>query len=205
VWFLLWQLALGRYPTAIGSSVAAIVVLAWLAYASRERLNEVGRNWFAGRIQSNFAQRVTRYRMPGVRRRSSGPVIASARESFSQSNARRSDAKAHEVVTQDVTVLRFVHRGRVARAPAWHGVPAKQVRLVYRLDLSGLFPRLHDAVRGFASLDKRTGQVSVVDVPRNYRLPLRASVRWNGERRMHTARTLVLNKNGLVRLESEYE
>jgi hypothetical protein len=202
LWFLLWELTLERHPVAIGSGVIAFALLTAIAYASRERMKEVARNWLAGRVQRMFAQRVTRYRLPSKERRGKGgAIVVSARESLSQAGAKRPDPvyPGHDV-THDVTVLRFVHRGTVARPPAADIGGVQQVRLIYRLDLSGIFPRLHDAVRGLASLDRQTGRVVIVDVPRNYELPLRASLRWDGNTE-ECASTVVLNKNGLLRVD----
>jgi hypothetical protein len=198
LWFLLWQFALERHPAAIGSGAAAVAMITAVAYASRERLKEVGRNWLSGRVQRLFAQRVTRYRLPGKPRSRSALVVVSARESFSQSSEHKPDPECG--ATHDVTLLRFAHRGAVFTPPRFDGATARQVRFVYRLDLSALFPRLHDAVRGFASLDPRSGAIVIVDVPRNYELPLRANLRWQGGDD-GAVRTLVLNKNGLVRID----
>jgi hypothetical protein len=105
-------------------------------------------------------------------------------------------------IAHDVTLLRFAHRGFVVTPSSIDGIAPRQVRFIYRFDLSSLFPRLHDAVRGLASLDPRTGGIVIVDVPRNYELPLRARLRWRGGNE-ETAQTLVLNKNGLVRMEGQ--
>jgi hypothetical protein len=201
LWFLLWQLTLERHPAAIGSGAVAFALITAVAYASRERLKEVGRNWLAGRVQRFFAQRVTRYRLPPKDRVRGGALIVSARESFSQSSEQKPDPVRPEGgVTHDVTLLRFAHRGKVKTPQAIDGTIARQVRFIYRLDLSPLFSRLHDAVRGFASLDPRTGGIVIMDVPRNYELPLRGRLRWRGGSH-ETARTLVLNKNGLLRID----
>jgi hypothetical protein len=198
LWFLLWQFELQRHPVAIGSGVVALAMLTAVAYASRERLKEVGRSWLTGRVQRMFAQRVTRYRLPPRERQRSGVVVVSARESFSQSIAPKGSVDHPEYgMSRDVTVLRFVHRGWVRPASV---APAKQVRLLYRLDLSALFPRLHDAVRGFAALDRRTGRVAIVDVARNYEIPVRARLRGEGASE-ETEYLLVLNKNGLLRID----
>jgi hypothetical protein len=203
LWFVLWQLTLERHPVAIGSGVVAFALITAVVYASRERLKEIGRSWLAGRVQRIFAQRVTRYRLSSKERsRGGAPIVVSARESFSQSSAQRSDPSQPEyVVTHDVTLLRLAHRGLLTR-PSTVAAGSARVRFIYRLDLSAVFPRLHDAVRGFASVDKRTGQIAIVDVPRNYVLPLRASLRWDGGDREDTRHTVVLNKNGLLRVES---
>jgi hypothetical protein len=203
LWFLFWQLAIERHPAAVGSGVIAFALLTAAAYASRERLKEIGRNWLAGRIQRMFAQRVTRYRLP-LRDRTRGDAwVLSARESFSQSSAQRPDPVHPECgATHDVSVLRFAQRGMAARPAGGPGNAAPQVRLIYRLDMSALFPRLHDAVRGLASFDERSGTIAIVDVPRNYELPVRAALRWSGGE--ETLRgTLVLSKNGLLRFDED--
>ncbi|HTE45892.1 MAG TPA: hypothetical protein VK636_11650, partial [Gemmatimonadaceae bacterium] len=202
LWFFFWQLALERHRSsaAIGSGVIMFALVTAVAYASRERLKESGRNWLAGRAQSMFAQRVTRYRLPTNQRRR-GAVVVAARESFSQSGAHRPDPVNPEGTSVlDVTVLRFSHRGFVARPEVPDGSNAARIRLVFRLDLSPLLPRLHDAVRGFASPHCETGRIVILDVPRNYELPVRAGLRVSGT---HDAIdcTLVLNKNGLCRIE----
>ncbi len=195
LWFLVWQVTLQRHPVALGSGVVAFAIVTAFAYASRERIKEAGRSWLAGRAQRMFAQRVTRYRLPARERGRGSGVVVSARESFSQSSAKKDELEGG--TTRDVTMLRFVHRGSL-RAESI--APATQVRFIYRFDLSPLFPRLHDAVRGFASLDRRTGKVAIVDVPRNYAIPVRARLRRQGAT-VHSAFTLVLNKNGLVRVD----
>jgi hypothetical protein len=201
LWFLLWQLTLERHPVAIGSGIIAFALLTAIAYASRERLKEIGRAWLTGRVQRMFAQRVTRYRMPARERAKGGAIVVSARESFGQSGAQRPDpVYAGHGVMHDVTVLRFVQRATVSSPPEIDKKSALKVRFIYRLDLSAIFPRLHDAVRGLASLDRQTGRVVIVDVPRNYELPLRASLRREGHAET-VAYTVILNKNGIVRVE----
>jgi hypothetical protein len=200
LWFLLWQLTLERHPAAIGSGVIAFALVTAVAYASRERLKEIGRDWLAGRVQRVFAQRVMRCRLPAHNEERSSPVLLSARESFSRSTARRPDPVHPECgATHEVLVLRFAHRGLLGM-PAGEGAIGQEVRLVYRLDLSSLFPRLHDAVRGLATLDEEGGALAIVDVPRNYELPVRISLRWTGGDERASG-MLVLNKNGLLRVE----
>jgi hypothetical protein len=202
LWFFFWQLALERhpFPGAIGSGVLVFALLTAVVYASRERLKEAGRNWLEGRAQNMFAQRVTRYRLPSQTPRTRGPIVCMARESFSQSAVGRPDPVSPESsAALDVTVLRFSHRGFVTRHEV-AGEGAAQVRLVFRLDLSPLLPRLHDAVRGFASPNGETGRIVILDVPRNYELPVRADLRFENTHE-DIERRLVLNKNGLCRIE----
>ncbi|MBN9164112.1 MAG: hypothetical protein BGO98_23330 [Myxococcales bacterium 68-20] len=199
LWFVLVQIAVASRPSAIGSGVVVLALATALAYVSRDRLKELGRNWLAGRVQRMFAQRVTRYRMPR-RERQRGSVVVAARESFSQSGAERLDpSEPGSGAAHDVTLFRFMHRGVLTPPTSRAVTSAAQVRLMYRLDLSWLFPRLHDAVRGFASIDEHTGGIAIVDVPRNYELPIRVSVeRPEGAEKLLW--TLIVNKNGLVRV-----
>lgn len=199
LWFMFWQVTIERHPVGVGSSFVAFALLTAVAYASRERLKEIGREWLAGRVQHMFAQRVMRCRLPAHGQKRVGAIFLSARESFSQSSAHRPDPVHPECgATHDVVVLRFAHRG-LLRHPEEEATDDQEIRLVYRLDLSALLPRLHDAVRGLASLDEKTGAVTILDVPRNYELPVRASLEWPGGRE-EVAATLVLNKNGLLRI-----
>ncbi len=207
LWFFVWQVTLERHPTAVGSGVVMFALLTAIAYASRERIKEIGRSWLAGRVQRMFAQRVTRYRVPGQTQKSGdqksvGAVVVSARESFSQSSAQRPDpVYPEDGITREVTLLRFSHRGKLGSGRGSDASSARQIRFVYRLDLSPIFPRLHDAVRGLVALDPHTGKLAIIDVSRNYELPLRATLRSSGETE-HFCWGVILNKNGLVRVEA---
>jgi hypothetical protein len=201
LWFFVWQITLERHPVALGSGVVMFALLTAVAYASRERLKEVGRSWLAGRVQRMFAQRVTRYRVPSQDRKAAGTLVVSARESFSQSSAQRPDPAYPEGdITREVTLLRFSHSGKLTSPVGPDAGSARQIRFVYRLDMSPIFPRLHDAVRGLAVLDPRTGKLAIIDVSRNYELPLRVMLK-QADGREDFRWGVILNKNGLVRVE----
>jgi hypothetical protein len=195
LWFFFWQLALERRPASLGSGIVALGLLTAVVYASRERLKEAGRNWVAGRIQRIFAQRVTRHRLPR-RERQRGDLLVVARESISDSAVRRPSASDPSLPAGDTTVLRFVDKGKVYARIGSSG----QVRLAFRYDLSHVLPRLHDAVRGFATPEAGS-RVRVVDVPREYEFPLRATLHQHGRSDARVSGVLVLNKNGLRRFE----
>jgi hypothetical protein len=203
LWFFFWQTALARGPAVVGSGVIVFALLTAVAYASRERLKEAGRNWIAGRIQRLFAQRVTRYRIPRGDRRRVGAAVAIVWESFSQSaGALHGVPRTIEHVAGDVVVVRFKQRGTLTRAVASDIEAATRIRLVFRFDLSPLLPRLHDAVRGLATPESGTGRVQILDVPRDSELPLKAVVRYTGYEQLVSG-TLVLNKNGLRRFDED--
>lgn len=204
MWFVFLQTRIEHYG-AVGSGVGIIAFVTAIAYASRERLKEAGRNWLAGRVQSVFAQRVSRARMPRRDGKKRGPVVVAARESFSQSTPRRS-GRAWKNTGTDRTVLRFSHRGTIQRPALLRHASAARLRLVFRLDLSPVFARLHDAMKGFAQTDKATGRIVILDVPRNYKLPVRLALHSSGDAEVREARgKLVLNKNGLLRFEARPE
>ena len=136
------------------------------------------------------------------RNRQRGTVVVSAKESFSQSSTTRPDA-VHPGCggMREITVLRFTNRGSMARPSTAGAGGAQRIRFIYRLDLSSLFRRLHDPIRGLASLDRETKRLVIIDVLRNSVVDLRARLRWKeGAERLDA--TLLLNKNGLVRVEA---
>ena len=201
LWFFVWQITLERHPVALGSGMVMFAFLTAIAYASRERLKEVGRSWLAGRVQRMFAQRVTRYRVPSQSSKAAGTLVVSARESFSQSSAQRPDPVYPEGdITREVTLLRFSHSGKLTSPAGPDASSARQIRFVYRLDLSPIFSRLHDAVRGLAAIDPSTGKLAIIDVSRNYELPLRVTLK-QADGREDFRWGVILNKNGLVRVE----
>ncbi|AKU97598.1 hypothetical protein AKJ09_04262 [Labilithrix luteola] len=205
MWFVFLQSTIEHYG-AVGPGVGVLAFVTAIAYASRERLKEAGRNWLAGRVQSMFAQRVSRARMPRRDGKKRGPVVVAARESFSRSTPRGS-GRAWRDTGADRTVLRFSHRGTIQRPALLRSAAAARLRLVFRLDLSPVFARLHDAMRGFAHTDKATGRIVILDVPRNYKLPVRLELRSsNGDGETREVRgKLVMNKNGLLRFEARGE
>jgi hypothetical protein len=205
LWFFVWQIMLERRrdtsPSAIGSGLVAFALITSIVYASREKLKEAARDWLSGRVQRLFAQRIARYRLPR-RTKKAGTVVVSARESFSQSSTERPDPlDPRSGSTVQVIVMRFSHRG-VLTAPGQDSPRASQVRHVFRYDLSALFPRLHDAVKGLATPDLATRRVIITDVPRNYELPLRAVLRIGARESTRTG-LVILNKNGLLRFEDD--
>jgi hypothetical protein len=209
IWFFVWQLAFERGRRgaggAIGSGLVLFVVVTAVMYGSREKIKDAVRDWLKGRVQRLFAQRFARYHLPRVLpggERRLGPVVARARESFTQSSAERPDpVDATGVVT--VTVTRFFHRGTVVAAARGGAaaLSARQVRHVFRYDLTRLFPKLHDEVKGLVVPDRSTRRLVLQNVPRTYELPIRVELRVDSVVTYEASMLLVLNKRGLVRLE----
>jgi hypothetical protein len=100
---------------------------------------------------------------------------------------------------EDVSLFRFSHRGHSTRP---EDGAIGRMRLVFRYPLSPLFPRLHDAVRGLATLEPGTRRIAILDVPRDYEFPVRAVLRHDGHEQ-RVSGLAVLNKNGLLALLPE--
>lgn len=197
LWFFVVQTAFEHRTATVGWGLVLFAIASGVAYASRDRLKELTRDWLAGRVQRIFAQRVIRFRPPSIPGKRYAPIIV-ARESFSRSSrsARRLD---DDEPLRDVTVVRFAHRGRVLRPERPTPWQSPHVRLHFRLDVSSLLPRMKEAVRGFVAPDRTSGELTIVDVPRNYDLPIR--IRFRHERQAAEGEhVLTANKNGLVRV-----
>jgi hypothetical protein len=195
-WFFFAEVARARGAAAISAIVAFVLVTAW-AYAARERLREIGGSWLGGPARA-IAQRTARYRVATSARQRGSAIVARAREGFALHGARRPSPR-EPGASRDVTVLRIVHRGSATRPAALESHAALEIRFAFRLDLAPVFPRLEPPPRGLAAPDARTGRVAIVDVPRSYELPIRATLRMNG-RRERVEQVLLLNKQGLLRL-----
>lgn len=198
LWFFVLQTAFEHETATLGWGLVLFAIASGLAYASRDRLKEATRDWLAGRVQRIFAQRVIRFRPPSISGQQRPAPVLVARESFTRSS-RQARHLDDEEPLRDVTVIRFAHRGRVLRTDMTSAWQSPQVRMHFRLDVSGLLPRMKEAVRGFVAPDRTTGDLTIVDVPRNYELPIRIRLRHEAESE-ESEHVLTVNKNGLVRV-----
>jgi len=150
------------------------------------------------RVERFTAQRTTRFLVPGKPERR---VIARASESFETTTTFEPDPLNPLLgTTVTRTLLRFVHAGRTARRALADEESERWLRLVFRYDLSGLLPRLHDPVKPVATIDPATGLLSLVGAPRTYRVPVRLALATENGVQERTAQ-LVVTKFGLHRLD----
>lgn len=182
------QLLFGAGRSGIGQKVgwSFVVLLAVvaLAYGTKERLQIAGVQWLSRGLGRWYARRSTR--LFG----SSGALVLAARESFTeQATGSGEDEDAVPMVK-----LRFEHEARLQPGAA-HG----QLRLIFRYDLSPLFPRMHDPLKTVGAVDRATHTVHFVDAPRTYRLPVRIELSADGIARTLNA-SLVMDKFGLHRI-----
>ncbi|MCL2722993.1 MAG: hypothetical protein FWD69_01010 [Polyangiaceae bacterium] len=201
-----WQLAISKRagsPRTVSSSLFIFALIAGLLYAARDRIQEIVSKWMMRRVHRVYgAQRITRYRAP-ARRLSGRDVIVNARESFWQSATTLPDPLNPEAgATVPVTILSYVHSGRVERNASLLATDVRRVKHVFRYDLSPMFARLDDTVKPVPVLDDTSRKVRFIDAPRYYRVPIKIGVRVDGREHEEIA-TLIMYKRGLERLERD--
>jgi hypothetical protein len=172
----------------VGWGFVALLILVALTYGTKERLQIAGVHWLSRGLGRLYARRSTRFST------ASGAVVLEARESFAEEAVASDDSDDTRAVA--TARLRFVHEGRWLQ-PAAPG----PLRLIFRYDLSPLFPRLHDPLKTIGVLDQETGELQFVEAPRAYRLPVRVSISSHEvERSLSTV--VVADKRGLRRMAS---
>jgi hypothetical protein len=169
----------------VGWSLVVLLVVVALAYGTKERLQIAGVQWLSRGLGRWYARRSTRLFT------ASNALVLTARESFAQQTSDPADEDAAVPTVR----LRFVHEARLQPSAA-HG----QLRLIFRYDLSPLFPRMHDPLKIVGVVDRESHAVQFVGAPRTYRLPVRMELSSEGIERRLTA-SLVLDKLGLHRIE----
>jgi hypothetical protein len=169
----------------VGWSFVVLLAVAALAYGMKERLQIAGVQWLSRGLGRWYARRSTRVFS------AENALVLTARESFAE---RPGDSADGEEASPTVRI-RFVHEARLHPAAA-HG----QLRLIFRYDLSPLFPRMHDPLKVVGVVDRDARSVRFVDAPRTYRLPIRMELSAEGLERTQSA-SLVMDKFGLHRIE----
>jgi hypothetical protein len=184
LWFGTGRSAVGQQ---LGWGFVIVLMLVAVTYGTKERLQIAGVQWLSRSLGRLYARRSTRFFT------SPRTLVLSARESFAEESFERADADARTTVA--MVRLRFVHEGRVRPAAA-----SGQLRLIFRYDLSPLFPRLHDPVKIVGIVDRDARRVRFVDAPRRYRLSLGVTLGAGGIERTLSA-AIVMDKFGLYGID----
>jgi hypothetical protein len=203
-WAFVGQLYLARGSASarLSSSIVLLCVLAGLIYAVKDRIKEVGRNWFADNVHRFYAQRIARYRAP-AKTCATRDVVVFAKESFLREDESRPDPlNPHSSATMPITSLRYRHQGSIEAVAALESAGISRVKHVFRYDLSPLFGRLDDATKPVPVFDGKAGRLRFADAPRGYRVPVRLVVRY-GDHLAEQTGSLVLHKRGLERIEMD--
>ena len=192
------QLVLGHWSIVhrLSSGLAALILLAGITYALRDRIKEIGSSWIRGKVYRFHAQRVVLCRLSSQKE-----VVVRAREWCNEITTGRPDPLNPEGgASRRVTVVHHLHRGKLIATPELIATGAQRIRHVFRYDLSPLFARLHDPVKRVPVLDPASGRASFVDAPRRYQLPIHLSATMSDDRTGEEAK-LIVDKLGIQRLE----
>lgn len=185
---------------SVGWGLLGIALLTGAVYAMREHIKELARSWVTGRVYRFYAQRVVNCTLPAADGKHPKPVVE-AREWCNETTCSRPDPVSPESgASRRATLVSHLHKGTIKSCPELAASGALRMRQVFRYDLSPLFPRLQDPVKRIPVFDAQTGHSRFVDAPRRYQIPIRIVVR-SGERTQETAMTLIVDKQGIVRME----
>jgi hypothetical protein len=204
-WAFVGQLYLtkGSIKASVSGSLMLLCILAGIIYAVKDRIKEIGRQWFAKNVHRFYAQRIARYRAP-AKTCPSRDVIVRAKESFLREGARRADPLNPTAgATVPVTMLRYRHQGALEASPTLTRAGISRVKHVFRYDLSPLFARLDDATKSVPVFDSKMRRVRFTQAPRCYRVPIRIVVRLGEDVVSDQQGSLVLHKRGLERIDFE--
>lgn len=179
-----------------GLGVGTVVTLGAFAYALKDRMKELTRQWLSGKLSHLYANRLLTLRAP-ARLDRKRPTVLQARETFTQTREARPDAlnpAAGE--TARVVVLRYRQRIKVKRA---EGALARfsRVKLVCRYDLSPLLPRLDDSVKRVPVPGYGNEPVRFADAPRIYRLAVQLRLRTEAGESVRSA-SVLLQRAGIA-------
>lgn len=183
--------------TQISSGLLVLAILMGLSYAMRDRVKEAARAWLTGKAYRFHAQRVVYCRLPG---RDTGSDVIAAREWCNHQTRTRADPLNPEAgASLSMTVVHYLHRGRVMANEALIGVGVRSVRHIFRYDMAGLFSRLENALKTVPAFDAKAGSVTFVEAPRRYKVPVQICAVIGGREHRRSG-TLVLDRNGLREL-----
>src|SRR5262249_33787724 len=142
------QLLFGGGRSSLGQQVGwgfvVLLMIVALAYGTKERLQIAGVHLLSRSLGRWYARRATRFYT------SSRALVLRSQESF----AEQTFEPANESDAAPVVRLRFLHDAHLLPNAA-----QGQLRLIFRYDLSPLFPRHHDPIKAVGVVDRRTRTV----------------------------------------------
>ncbi len=204
-WAFVGQLYLtkGSLSASVSGSLIMLCIAAGIVYAVKDRIKEIGRQWFAKNVHRFYAQRIARYRAP-AKTCPSRDVIVRAKESFLRENGHRADPlNPTSGATVPVTTLRYRHQGTLECSQTLTRAGISRVKHVFRYDMSPLFARLDDATKSVPVFDSKMRRVRFTQAPRCYRVPIRIVVRLGRNVVSDQQGALILHKRGLERIDFE--
>lgn len=197
-YFALQTLQSGAFGTA-GLGISTMVMLGALAYALKDRMKELTKQWLQGKLSHLYANRLLTLRAP-VRLDAARPIVLQARESIAQSRVARPDPlNPGAGAVQRVVTLRYKQVARVKSQSKKSLLGFERVKLVFRYDLAPLLSRLDDSVKRVPVPGVGRQRVRFADAPRLYRVALHLAVRTAAGEEVRDA-TVVLQRQGIARI-----
>ena len=182
-----------------GLGLGTLLTVGAVAYALKDRMKEITRQWLTGKLSHYYANRVLLLREPARFERGRNVVLA-ARESLLQEKLTRPDPLNPAAgAIQRMVLVHYRMRARVHRLRGSPPGVFARLKLVFRYDLAPILSRLDDSVKRVPVPVAGKEQVRFADAPRLYRLPLRLWVKTPAglERR---AVAVILQRQGIARI-----
>ncbi len=180
-----------------GLGLGTVLFLGAFAYALKDRMKELTRQWLAGKLSHLYANRVLVLREP-MRFDKQRRVVMQARESLAQDRLARPDPlNPGSGAAQHLVTLRYKQRTRVSALHGATGSAFERLKIVFRYDLSPILTRLDDSVKR-VPVPGPDG-VRFADAPRLYRVPMKLSVRTPQGLDQREV-TIVLQRQGIARI-----
>ncbi len=196
IYFALQMLQTSAVAQA-GLGLGTVLFLGAFAYALKDRMKELTRQWLAGKLSHLYASRVLVLREP-QRFDKERHVVMQARESLLQDRLARPDPlNPGSGAAQRLVTLRYKQRTRVSTLHGATGSVFERLKIVFRYDLSPILTRLDDSMKR-VPVPGPDG-VRFADAPRLYRVPMRLSVttpQGIDQREV----TIVLQRQGIARI-----
>ena len=180
-----------------GLGLGTVLFLGAFAYALKDRMKELTRQWLAGKLSHLYANRVLVLREP-MRFDKQRRVVMQARESLAQDRLARPDPlNPGSGAAQHLVTLRYKQRTRVSALHGATGSVFERLKIVFRYDLSPILTRLDDSVKR-VPVPGPEG-VRFADAPRLYRVPMKLSVKTPQGIDQREV-TIVLHRRGIARI-----
>src|SRR5262249_34844915 len=133
---------------------------------------ELTRGWLAGRLQRLYGQRTVTLRLP-PRIDTQRTVIVEAHETCKVIARQAEDPLNKLGGPRRVMVEQYQMSADLHACPLAAGTGIRNIKHIFRYDLTPIFSRLDNAVKAVPVLDPETRRVKFVEAPKEYRLPLR--------------------------------
>ena len=180
--------------------IGTLITVGAIAYALKDRMKELTRQWLAGKLSHLYANRLFTLREPAKFDRNRN-IVLRARESLAQDRVGRPDPLNPGTGAEQRTItVHYKMRARVTRLKGATGTVFERVKMVFRYDLAAILTRLDDSTKRVPV--QAGGGVRFADAPRLYRVPMAVSVTTPQGNELRQV-VIVLQRHGIARIQAE--